>query len=97
MVELFQTLGSYRDPLVPVGGWAPHFLIDEFGRERYSHIGPMDIDIAVDPELIRNDECSTIVELTEERGYTMRHGRKVSPYFSASHGRPHQGQTDEIT
>jgi len=64
---------------VLVGGWAPFFLIDEFGRGGFSHVGSIDIDIAVNPELVRNDEYSTIVDLIQERGYSMRSGKDNQP------------------
>ena len=32
LLELTLTLGSFRDSIVLVGGWAPYFLIEEFGN-----------------------------------------------------------------
>jgi len=61
LLELSLTLNSYREALVLVGGWAPYFLIDEFGRGGYAHVGSIDIDIAVNPELVENDGYSNIV------------------------------------
>lgn len=59
LLELSLTLNSYRDALVLVGGWAPFFLIEEFGRGGFPHVGSIDIDIAVNPELVRNDEYAS--------------------------------------
>jgi len=58
---------------------APFFLIEEFGRGDFSHVGSIDIDIAVNPELVRDDEYSTIVDLIEERGYSLRRGVDGQP------------------
>jgi len=79
LLELSLTLGSYRDALVLVGGWAPFFLIDEFGRGGFAHIGSIDIDIAVNPTSVRDDEYSAIVDLIQDRGYSIRHGRDGKP------------------
>ncbi|HEY3419521.1 MAG TPA: hypothetical protein VGK23_03130 [Methanomassiliicoccales archaeon] len=79
LLELSLTLRSYRDALVLVGGWAPFFLIDEFGRGGFDHVGSIDIDIAVDPELVENDGYSAIVDLIQDRGYSMRHGSDGQP------------------
>lgn len=87
LLELSLTLHSYRDAIVLVGGWAPFFLIDEFGRGGFPHVGSIDIDIAVNPELIKYDEYSTIVDLIQERGYSMRHGANGQPImFSFERG-----------
>lgn len=58
---------------------APFFLIEEFGRGDFSHVGSIDIDIAVNPELVGDDEYSTIVDLIEERGYSLRRGVDGQP------------------
>lgn len=79
LLELSLTLNSYKDALVLVGGWAPFFLIDEFGRGGRPHVGSIDIDIAVNPELVENDGYSTIVDLIQDRGYSMRHGSDGQP------------------
>ncbi len=87
LLELSLTLYSYRDALVLVGGWAPFFLIEEFGRGGFPHVGSIDIDIAVNPELVRNDEYATIIDLIQERGYSMRHGMDGQPIlFSFERG-----------
>ncbi|MCE5297088.1 MAG: hypothetical protein LLG16_08315 [Euryarchaeota archaeon] len=69
------TPSSYREALVLVGGWAPFFLIEEFGRGGITHVGSVDIDLAVNPELMRDDEYSTIIDLVQERGYTESRGK----------------------
>jgi hypothetical protein len=79
LLELSLTLNSYKDALVLIGGWAPFFLINEYGRGGFPHVGSIDIDFAVDPELVENDGYSTIVDLIQDRGYSMRHGSDGQP------------------
>ena len=69
LAELALTLKSYKESLVLVGGWVPYFLIEEFGREDFQHVGSIDIDLAVDPDKIDQDAYATIIELVQRRGY----------------------------
>lgn len=73
-LELMTILGAYREALVLVGGWAPYFILQRFGREDtdFRHIGSLDIDIAVNPRLVSPDEYASIVERLEKRGYRQR-------------------------
>ncbi|MEA3459741.1 MAG: hypothetical protein U9R11_03550 [Chloroflexota bacterium] len=73
-LELMTILGAYREALVLVGGWAPYFILERFGREDtdFRHIGSVDIDIAVNPRLVSPDEYASIVERLERRGYRQR-------------------------
>jgi hypothetical protein len=63
LVEVTQTLGSYRDRMVLVGGWVPRLL---FGPE---HTGSLDVDLALDPQTIDPDSYRTIRELLLASGY----------------------------
>jgi hypothetical protein len=40
-LELMTVLGAYREALVLVGGWAPHFILEQFGRKDtdFRHVG----------------------------------------------------------
>ena len=69
LAELALTLKSYKKSFVLVGGWVPYFLIEEFGREDFRHVGSIDIDLAVDPDKIDQDAYATIIELVQRRGY----------------------------
>lgn len=73
-LELMTILGAYREALVLVGGWAPYFILERFGREDtdFRHIGSVDIDIAVNPRLVSPDEYASIVERLKRRGYRQR-------------------------
>ncbi len=72
LLELAVTLKSYDESLVLVGGWVPYLLIDQYGRGAFAHVGSIDIDIAVDPELVAREEYSSILEMIQERGYRQK-------------------------
>jgi len=76
LLELAATLREYYDSLVLIGGWVPYFILQNFGRPKveFSHIGSIDIDLAVDPKLFSEglDKYRTIIEHIENLGYTQR-------------------------
>jgi hypothetical protein len=80
-LELMTILGAYREALVLVGGWAPYFILERFGREDtdFRHVGSIDIDVAVNPRLVSPDEYASIVERLERRGYRQRLNRLGQP------------------
>jgi len=82
LVELALSLRSYRDRIVLVGRWVPYFLIEEYGRGDMTHIGSIDIDLAIDPS-DSSDIYQSIVEIIETRGYKMKIGRKGEPIPSS--------------
>ncbi|MFQ5539739.1 MAG: hypothetical protein ACE5FB_05010 [Candidatus Binatia bacterium] len=71
LAEVVTALGRYRETLVLIGGWAPYFILEQFGRPQmeFDHVGSIDIDIVVDPSVIDVDQYATIVELLNARGY----------------------------
>ncbi len=64
-------LGAYRDALVLIGGWAPYLILEQFGApgREFVHVGSIDIDLVVDPDLVDAERYATIVELLLDRGY----------------------------
>jgi len=66
IVEIMTILGEYRDSIVLVGGWVPYFLIED---KKEAHIGSIDIDLALDFNVISDSAYRTILELLEKRGY----------------------------
>ncbi len=89
LVELMTVLRSYRDALVLVGGWAPYFLLEQHRRpdDAFSHVGSIDIDLAVDPATVQEPQYATIVELLAERGYQpaqTRRGARLASSFERS-------------
>lgn len=74
LLELMTTLKSYSDAFVLVGGWAPYFILEKFKKpkNRFKHIGSIDIDLAINPAMIDARKYASIVELITKRGYTPR-------------------------
>lgn len=66
IVEIMTILGEYRDSIVLVGDWVPYFLIED---KKEAHIGSIDIDLALDFNVISDSAYRTILELLEKRGY----------------------------
>lgn len=71
LLELMQLLHSYNEGLVVVGGWAPYFLLKQYQKETdtFQHVGSVDIDIAVNPEIVDDIEYAKLEELLRQRGY----------------------------
>ncbi len=84
LAELMTALGAYREALVLIGGWAPYLIMekavdpgafqtDAFQGDAFQgefvHVGSIDIDFVVDPELVSAEAYATIVELLLDRGY----------------------------
>ena len=84
LAELMTTLGTYRDALVLIGGWAPYLILESFGepgafqegafqddafQTKFVHVGSIDIDLVVDPAIIDIERYATIVEALLARGW----------------------------
>jgi hypothetical protein len=63
LLELLLSLGSYRNDIVLVGGWAPYFLT--YGH--FDHCGSIDIDFVLRPSIIIKYE--SIREIVNSLGY----------------------------
>lgn len=74
LLELMLMLRSYKEGLVLVGGWAPYFILkqDQAPNTDFQHVGSIDIDIAVNPEVISETEYATLEQLLLDRGYRQR-------------------------
>ena len=66
ILELFYTLGEYRDQMVLVGGWVPDLL---FPNASPRHVGSMDVDIALDHRKFDDEGYRTVAAHLKERGY----------------------------
>ncbi len=66
MVELAHLLGEYLDHIVIVGGWVPELL---FPAKERSHVGSMDVDLALDHTHLNEEGYRSIRELLLGRGY----------------------------
>jgi hypothetical protein len=84
LAELMTALGTYRDALVLIGGWAPYLILETFGepgafqegasqadafQTQFVHVGSIDIDLVVDPAIIDIERYATIVEALLARGW----------------------------
>src|SRR3990170_23783 len=84
LAELMTVLGSYRDALVLIGGWAPYVILERFGasgafqadvfqsdafQTGFAHVGSIDVDFVVDPAIIDAERYATIVQSLLDRGY----------------------------
>jgi hypothetical protein len=72
LVELMTTLGSYRDSLVLIGGWVPYFILQEYQEPGvdFRHVGSIDIDLLIDPDIAYSEQYATIVGMLMDRGYS---------------------------
>jgi len=77
LVEVIRCLGDYRDLLVLLGGWAPYYILQRFQdpSNPFRHVGSVDVDIAIHPDLIREDKYASIVEILTRRDYFPRRDR----------------------
>lgn len=86
LLEIFSLLGGYRDYICLVGGWAPYFLLEAHKPKGldFTHIGSMDIDIAVDFKKIPGAEevYKSIRKIIENNGYIERRDKtgRVIPH-----------------
>jgi hypothetical protein len=66
LLELVHVLGEYREGIALVGGWVPGLLLPQDADQ---HIGSMDVDIALDHQLLEEAGYETICAKLESRGY----------------------------
>ena len=66
LLELVHLLGEYRDSIVLIGGMLPRLLIPQAEE---SHIGTVDVDLALDHRRFEEAGYRTVHELLTSRGY----------------------------
>lgn len=76
MLELTRLLGEYRDGIVIVGGWVPELLLSGVG---HWHTGSLDVDVALDHQMLNDVGYKTILQLILARGY--RQGEQPFIFF----------------
>lgn len=70
LVEIGQTLGSYRGKYVVVGGAVPWLLLED---SEMKHVGTVDIDLGLDADSLAEDEqYAGLVESLRKQGYESR-------------------------
>lgn len=73
LLEIMTLLKGYKDNIVLVGGWVPYFLLKKFQKDKeFRHVGSVDIDLVIDPDLIKYGVYETIVKIIESNGYKQR-------------------------
>lgn len=74
LVEIGQTLGSYRGMYAVVGGAVPWLLLR---NSEMQHVGTADVDLSLDAEaLAKDDQYADLVEMLVAQGYHHVPGRK---------------------
>lgn len=66
LIELAQVLGEWRDAFVIVGGAVPWLLLDTASPR---HIGTLDIDLDLDPDVLAEGAYADLVHTLEHKGY----------------------------
>jgi hypothetical protein len=90
LVEIGQTLGSYRGKFAVVGGAVPWLLLEESDM---LHVGTADIDLSLDAEALADDEeYAGLVESLRAQGYEtreeLRNFRMVRTIYPKDGGAP---------
>lgn len=66
LLEVTRILGEYRDGIVVIGGWVPELLLS---GEKATHVGSIDVDLALNHYTLQEPGYRTILELLRVRGY----------------------------
>lgn len=70
LVEIGQTLGSYRGKFAVIGGAVPWLLLED---SEMRHVGTADIDLSLDAEaLVEDQQYAGLVEALRAQGYETR-------------------------
>jgi len=71
LIELMTILKGYREALVLIGGWVPYFLLARHKPQdiEFSHVGSIDIDLVINPEVIDERKYKSIARMLLDRGY----------------------------
>ncbi|NEI23493.1 hypothetical protein GUK30_29395 [Rhizobium leguminosarum] len=69
LVEIGQTLGSFKGKFAVIGGAVPWLLLD---NEDMPHVGTLDVDLGLDAEALGDGEYVSLVEALMGQGYKQR-------------------------
>lgn len=70
LVEIGQTLGSYRGKFAVIGGAVPWLLLEDSDMK---HVGTLDIDLSLNAEaLVEDEQYAGLVEALRGQGYESR-------------------------
>lgn len=97
LLEIMTILGSYRENIYLVGGWAPYYLLKLFQKRGnpFRHVGSIDIDLAIDFSHIDESQYETIVNLLLQKDYQPRQD-KLSRIIPFAFQREHKGLNVQI-
>ena len=78
LAELITALKEYYKALVLVGGWVPYFILEQFGASEvgFQHVGSIDIDLVVDPDLVDEEAYATMANILREMRYVPSEDRQ---------------------
>ncbi len=80
LLEIMTLLKGYKNQMVLVGGWVPYFLLQKFQKDKeFRHVGSVDIDLVIDPELVKSGVYDTIAGIIEKNGYDQRKDKHGNP------------------
>jgi len=81
ILELWRGLHKYRDAIVLIGGWVPYFILEKYGGESYNHdhIGSIDIDIAINTNIVSEEEYKTMEAIVLDLGYRQKRNGEQNP------------------
>ena len=81
MLEIWRGLHRYNEAMILIGGWAPYFILERYGGKSYEHdhIGSIDVDIAINSDIVSEAEYSNIEKLVLELDYIHRLDGKGKP------------------
>ena len=78
LLELAHLLGEYRQDVVLVGGWVPELL---FPEAEITHVGSLDVDLALNHRSLDDAGYRTIHELLVGREYYQKPDGQPFQYF----------------
>jgi hypothetical protein len=81
ILELWRGLHKYRDAIVLIGGWVPYFILEKYGGESYNHdhIGYIDIDIAINTNIVSEEKYKTMEAIVLDLGYRQKRNGEQNP------------------
>jgi hypothetical protein len=66
LLEIGQTLGSFKGKFAVIGGAVPWLLLH---NEEMPHVGTIDVDIGLAAEALGDGEYATLIEALQQQGY----------------------------
>lgn len=90
LIEVVNILGAFKDDIVIVGGWVPDLTFPD-----KSHVGSLDVDLAVSPNAVGLDAYSTILGRLKEKNYS--HSTSPTRFYRSVPGAEESVKVDLIS